>query len=198
MPRDGSNIYHPVAGCNDSVAFGLIRSRKRQNTTPTSPTFRRAGSQSAIAESWQAAPYAPAAPRMRCSASKPRWSSKIVTNWDSQIWVPGSFYAASSATGAAPVPGHAFVGQCYSSAMHCRLILLHQSEHHSRGARSERRSTVQPGLRYIREKKAGVWGPWNVDVGSAAVAQPAQLAIRHSFCGNPTVDLRRAVRCAGV
>ena len=40
-------------------------------------------------------------------------AAQVVTNWDSMVWVPGSFYAASSATGTAPANGHAFAGICY-------------------------------------------------------------------------------------
>jgi hypothetical protein len=40
-------------------------------------------------------------------------AAQLVTNWDSMLWSPGSFYAAASALGSAPLAGHAFAGICY-------------------------------------------------------------------------------------
>lgn len=88
-------------------------------------------------------------------------AAQLVTNYDSQLWSPGSFYSAAGATGA-PVSGHAFAGICYVSDP---LANPPANQNVVVEAR-DRSDTVFPGTRYVREKKAGVWvngGAWTVD-----------------------------------
>ena len=85
-------------------------------------------------------------------------AAQVVVNFDSHLWVPGSFYAATTATGA-PVSGHAFVGWVVSSdpladpPTNMNLVL------HAR----DQSDTFVPGKLYVREKKAGIWGPWVIE-----------------------------------
>jgi hypothetical protein len=91
-------------------------------------------------------------------------ATQVVTNWDSQVWVPGSFYAASSATGASPVAGHAFAGQCYIGES---LANPPTNQNVVLEARDLDYPTP-PGPLYVRQKKAGVWSSWTGGGGTAA------------------------------
>ena len=90
-------------------------------------------------------------------------SSQVVGNYDSHVWMPGSFYSATSATNA-PVAGHAFAGIAYSSdpaaTPPANLNVVVEARDQS--------DTTVPGRLYVREKKAGIWGAWTEQVGGAA------------------------------
>ena len=84
------------------------------------------------------------------------------------------FYPAHStqlrAQPSAPIAGHAFVGIVVSSdppaVPPANLNLVLRAYDQS--------STVVPGRIYVREKKAGVWGPWSMDdTGVAGPTPPA-------------------------
>lgn len=98
-------------------------------------------------------------------------SSQVVTNYDSQALLPGSFYSAIGATGA-PVTGHAFVGIVLSSdppttpPINQNVVMY---------ARDQTDTTVVPARVYIRQKKAGVWGPWAIDGTGVAGIDPPVL-----------------------
>ena len=91
-------------------------------------------------------------------------SSQPVTNYDTHLFLPGSFYSAVGATGAPPLPAgqvatHKFVGWVVSSDIPAtppanQNVVVH--------ARDQNDITV-PGRIYVREKKAGVWGLWSID-----------------------------------
>jgi hypothetical protein len=94
-------------------------------------------------------------------------SSQVVTNYDSQLWQPGSFYSASTATGS-PIDGHAFVGWVVSSDVPAsppanQNVVVH--------ARDQSGATV-PGRIYVREQKSGVWGPWSIDGSGISGTSP--------------------------
>ena len=74
-------------------------------------------------------------------------SAQVVTNYDSMIWLPGSFYSAAGAT-AAPT-ANAFAGVIYQSDS-SNIVL-------------EARDQVT-GVLYVRRKTAGVWGSWAGEV----------------------------------
>jgi hypothetical protein len=75
---------------------------------------------------------------------------QVVTNWDSTTWLAGSFYAATSATGAAPVAGHAFAGIAYYA--NATDLVLEALD-----------ITAVPNIKYIRTMTAGVWNAWAVN-----------------------------------
>jgi hypothetical protein len=74
-------------------------------------------------------------------------AAQVVTNFDSDPLVPGSFSAAVGATGA-PVAGHAFTGIIYGDPSTQTIE-----------ARDLGDGKV-PGTMYVRSKADGVWGPW--------------------------------------
>ena len=80
--------------------------------------------------------------------------AQVVTNWDSAPWMAGSFYAASTATGAAPVAGHAFAGIAY---MANATDFVNEA--------IDLTDTTNP--KYVRTQTAGVWGSWIVTSGSS-------------------------------
>ena len=80
---------------------------------------------------------------------------QVVTNWDSTVWRAGSFYAATTATGIAPVTGHAFAGIVYyanATDLVCEATDL--------------TDPVNP-TKYIRIMVAGVWGNWLLASGGS-------------------------------
>ena len=91
-------------------------------------------------------------------------AAQVVTNYDSHLWVPGSFYSATTATGE-PVDGHAFSGVAYIGE-----ALANPPT--NQNVTLEARDTSD-GKLYIRRKTAGVWGAWIVDtaVADAKVAK---------------------------
>jgi hypothetical protein len=81
-------------------------------------------------------------------------SSAVVTNYDTQIWQPGSFYSASGATNP-PVSGHAFSGIAYSSDTPAYPPANQNVVVEARDATDNKV--------YFRRKTAGVWGAWTLD-----------------------------------
>ena len=104
----------------------------------------------------------------------------LVTNFDSHLWTPGSFYCAASTTGAPNA--HAFAGTCYSSdpvaAPPANLNVIVEAR--------DQQDSVVPGKMYVREKKAGVWGPW---VSETAVLESTKVAKSgDTMTGNLTLN----------
>lgn len=75
-------------------------------------------------------------------------AKQIITNFDSDLLFPGSFYCATTATGS-PVTGHAFAGWIYVTDNNNMVIEARDAS-----------DTVSPGNLYVREKKGGVWAVW--------------------------------------
>jgi hypothetical protein len=109
-------------------------------------------------------------------------SSQLVTNYDTHVWLPGSFYSAAGATGA-PVAGHAFVGLALSSdapavpPANLNVVLY---------ARDQTDTTVPQGRVYVRQKKAGTWEPWTVDGTGVASTTPPPLPSDNMLWWNST------------
>jgi hypothetical protein len=76
---------------------------------------------------------------------------QLVTNFDSDPLVAGSFHSPTTATNP-PVAAHAFAGIVYAIDTNNMVV----------EARDES-DTAVPGRKYVREMKAGVWGPWKND-----------------------------------
>ena len=141
MPRDGSGIYHTPPG-TDGVPDTTIDSAKYNTNvhdvetdlnTPRPIVAGGTGATSAddALTNLKAEKYA-----------------QVVTNWDSMDWMAGSFYAASTASGAAPVAGHAFAGIAY---MANATDFVNEA--------TDVTDTSNPD-KYIRVMSAGVWGAW--------------------------------------
>jgi hypothetical protein len=144
MPRDGSNVYHRPPG-TDGVPDQTIASTKynvfladieQDQNTPRPIVAGGTGATDA---------------RSATVALGGEVAKQIVTNFDSNPWVNGSFYSDVSATNP-PVAGHKFAG--------------FYTEFDSSNATVEARDlndTSVPGKNYIRQKLAGVWGAWSAD-----------------------------------
>ena len=85
-------------------------------------------------------------------------AKQIITNFDSDLLFPGSFYCATTATGS-PVTGHAFAGWIYVTDNNNMVIEARDAS-----------DTVSPGNLYVREKKGGVWAVWKNFYGNLAAA----------------------------
>jgi hypothetical protein len=79
-----------------------------------------------------------------------------VTNYDSHVFKPGSFYSLAGATNA-PVAGHAFAGICYNAV----IAGLGTTDMFIE-ARDLGDAVTIPPIIYVRQKVAGVWGAWMV------------------------------------
>jgi hypothetical protein len=90
-------------------------------------------------------------------------ATQNVTNWDSQVWLPGSFYAATSATGTAPVAAHAFAGICYLNEP------LANPPTNQNLVTEATDLTDSANTQYLRVMTAGVWGTWT-KIGSTSAA----------------------------
>ena len=149
MPQDGSNNYYYPPGTPgvpdqtiESEAYNTFLNDLVNNDLNIPRPIHRGGTGASTAN---AAMFALGGER----------AAVIVTNYDSHVWMPGSFYSAIGATNA-PVAGHAFVGIAYSSdppaEPPANLNVIIEAR--------DQTDTIVPGRVHIREKKAGVWGPW--------------------------------------
>jgi hypothetical protein len=109
-------------------------------------------------------------------------SSQVVTNYDTHLFLPGSFYSAAGATNA-PVTGHAFVGIAMSSDppavppanQNVTIIAYDQG------------TAADTGRVYIREKLAGVWKAWGLFFGlSVSNSPPTNVAANTLWWDNET------------
>jgi microcystin-dependent protein len=78
-------------------------------------------------------------------------AEQTIVNYDSDLFFPGSFYSAGTAT-SAPVAGHAFSGICYLTDNNNIFVEARDQD-----------EGVQPGRKYVRQKKSGVWSTWKTD-----------------------------------
>jgi len=105
-------------------------------------------------------------------------AKQVVTNYDMQPFVAGSFYSLGSAT-AGPVDSHAFTGICY----------LKDDNNIVLEARDQGDVTT-PGRRYVREKKAGVWGAWKQD--GVVIGDDGSITLPATPPVNPTDAANKA------
>jgi hypothetical protein len=164
MPRDGSDVYHIPPG-TEGIPDTTIESNKynsfihdvEQDLNSPRPIIAGGTGSTSASEALT-----------ELGGEK---SSQLVTNYDSQVWYPGSFYSAANAT-ASPVAGHAFVGWAVSSdppvdpPTNANVVIF---------ARDQNDNTT-PGRQYVRQKQAGVWGLWSMDgTGLAGPTPPVNV-----------------------
>jgi hypothetical protein len=144
MPRDGSSIYSYPVG-SEGIPDQTIESGKYNNY---------------IADVEQDLNYPRPIVVGGTGASnaeqaminlKGEIAKQVVTNYDSHLFQSGSFYSATTATGA-PVASHAFSGICYKVDDNNLVLEARDGS-----------DTFVPGRPYIREKKAGIWSAWVTD-----------------------------------
>ena len=147
MPRDGSGTYH--------APFPDVA----PDTTIASTVYN--GFVNDVAQDLNAArPIGSGGTGGTSTASamfnlKGESTDQVVTNYASQVFLPGSFYSSNATGQGAPVDGHAFCGIAYlneplaSPPTNQNLVieLVDQTE-------------PQPGTKWMRQKVAGVWSTW--------------------------------------
>jgi hypothetical protein len=144
MPRDGSDVYHIPPG-TEGIPDTTIESNKYNNfahdveqdlNTPRPIIAGGTGATSADEALTE------------LGGEK---ALQLVDNYDSFVFLPGSFYSGAGATNE-PVDGHSFTGICYQADANNMVV--------------EARDMTAPYTVYVRVKTAGVWTSWSI--GSAA------------------------------
>jgi hypothetical protein len=146
MPRDGSNVYTqpfpdvaPSTTVASAVYNGFTHDVAQDLNTPRPIVAGGTGANNADTALFN------------LSAAK---AAQVVTNYDAHLWIPGSFYSATTASGE-PVDGHAFSGIAYiGEALANPPTNLNVT--------IEARDATD-GKLYTRRKVAGVWGSWILD-----------------------------------
>lgn len=142
MPRDGSNVYHRPPGIDavtnttiSSTAYNLnVQDVETDLNTPRPIVAGGTGATTAAGA---------------INALGGELAKQIVTNFDAMTWQAGSFYAASTASGA-PVINHAFAGIAYYA--NATDFVVEATD-----------LTDSLHLQYKRVQSAGVWGSWALD-----------------------------------
>jgi hypothetical protein len=106
-------------------------------------------------------------------------AAQVVTNYDSHVFLPGSFRSAAGATSAPNA--HAFagtvtIGEALANPPTNQNVVV---EARDLG------DTVSPGRKYVREKKAGTWGSW----GEGVYAAPLDALAYNGMQVNGALDL---------
>jgi hypothetical protein len=129
-------------------------------------------------------------------------SYQIITNYDGDRFHPGSFMSDADAQGA-PIAQHSFAGICYmkdappnpSSAAPPNTDLTIEARDFN--------DSATPPKKYVRQKKAGVWGNWYVEtfVSGANAVDPSKVLKSGDtmtgpliLSGNPTSGLQAATK----
>ena len=141
MPRDGSDIYYIPPGTEgipdstiESIKYNTFIADVEQDLNHPRPIVA-GGTGASTAED----------ALLELSGEM---AYQVVTNFDSYVYTPGSFYADSAATGA-PVAGHPFAGIVYQANLAGDLVV-------------EARDLTN-GVIYVRISSSGVWSTWGVD-----------------------------------
>jgi hypothetical protein len=158
MPRDGLQQYAPPPG-TQGVANYTIESA-RYNTFVADITGDQNNPRPIVAGGTGANNALQAMQNLGGEIAK-----QLVTNYDAQPWVNGSFYSAAGAT-SAPNPTNRFAGIYYGNA-------------------DDSYATVQArdqttGILYVRNKIAGVWDTapaWKQQAGSTADLDAAYVNV---------------------
>jgi hypothetical protein len=163
MPRDGSSIYHRPPG-TDGIP----------NTTIASTPYN---SYVADVEQDLNLPRPIVAGGTGANNARDAMTSlqgdvayQVVTNYDAYAFVSGSFYSAAGATSAPTA--NAFIGQCYTSDPAVVPPAVPAGQNMFIEARD-----VTTGLKYLRQKTAGVWGAWAQQAGSTAALDAAYVNV---------------------
>ena len=154
MPRDGSGIYSQPF---PAVVEGTTIESAVYNGYTADVSIDLNSPRPILAGGTGAASADEALDNLKAEKFK-----QIVTSWDTTIWRAGSFSAATTAIGIAPVTGHAFAGVVYYANATDLVI--------------EATDLTDPASpdQYIRIMTAGVWGSWvrlNPNVSSANLGE---------------------------
>jgi hypothetical protein len=153
MPRDGSNVYSIPPGTHGAPSTTIA-------STPYNSYVDDVAQDLNLPRPVSAGGTGGTSPATAAINLAVEQTAQVVTNWDSQVWMPGSFSAAVTATGIAPVAGHAFSGICYSSDLLPTPPLYTPVQQNIVLKATDLTDPVNP-VDYIRVMKAGVWSPWS-------------------------------------
>ena len=158
MPRDGSNVYHKPVGTDGVPNLTILSARYNAYTDDIQQDLNLprpivAGGTSATS---------PDNALLNLQAEKYK---QIITNWDATVWMAGSFYADTTASGTAPVAGHAFAGFVYYA--NATDFVLQATD-----------ITSASHVQYTRIMAAGVWGTWSATNSSAFVEATGDVMTR--------------------
>ena len=154
-PRDGSNIYHRPAGTDGIPNYPIESSKYNSNVADVEQDLNLPRP---IVAGGTGATNADDA-RFNLAAET---ATQIVTNYDSQIWTPGSFQSAVGATGA-PISTSVFAGVCYIGEALANPPTNQNVVIEARDISSP----IKPGPVYTRQKTAGVWSAWGTSGGGS-------------------------------
>ena len=143
MPRDGSQIYHRPPG-TDGIPDTTIAS------TPYNSYVADIEQDLNLPRPIVAGGTGATSAHDAMVALGGEFSNQLVTNYDSFVFLNGSFYSAPGAT-SPPIAGHYFAGICYGVGSGTFTI---ECSDYSDG--------LTPHTKYIRTNSAGTWGPWYV------------------------------------
>jgi hypothetical protein len=137
MPRDGSGQYTAPPGTEgvpdttiDSTRYNLFIADVEQTFNTPAPIIAGGSGGGTVDDALTG-----------LHAEK---SGQVVTNYDSMVWMSGSFWSDYSAT-SSPITGHAFSGIVYVTDANNIYVEAR-----------DRDATVRPGPIYVRQMKAGV------------------------------------------
>jgi hypothetical protein len=170
MPRDGSGIYtQPLpdvvsSTTISSTVYNAFVNDVEQDLNAVRPVLAGGTGSSSLATLLY-----------NIGAEK---AAQVVTNYDTHLWIPGSFYSADTASGE-PVDGHAFSGVAYIGEA------LADPPTNANVVVEARDAT--DGKLYIRRKNAGVWTSWQLDGDLSGV----NAAIAAVAAGVTTLDTEK-------
>jgi hypothetical protein len=131
---------------------------------------------------------------------------QVVTDYNSAVLLPGSFHSGTSASGS-PVAGHEFSGIAYTTdAPPFPASSPPANSNMTLEARDQTSGDV-PGVKYVRQRKGGVWGAWIAITETGGGGTPTggtggtggipEAPIDGSLYGRESGTWKRAVHLAG-
>jgi hypothetical protein len=151
MPRDGAGLYSTPPGTDGVPGFTVESARYNYNVHDVETDLNQP--RPVIAGGTGGASASEALVNLGAEQAY-----QIITNYDSDVFSPGSFRSFSSAIGA-PVAGHSFSGISYTTDNPpSPSTTAPPNDYLTIEARD-----ASTGIRYARIKAAGTWGAWSVD-----------------------------------
>jgi hypothetical protein len=171
MPRDGLSQYAPPPGTNGITNYtiestkynGFVADVTQDLNLPRPIVAGGTGANNA---------------RDAMTSLQGDVAYQVVTNYDSYAFVSGSFYSAAGATSAPTA--NAFIGQCYTSDPAVVPPAVPAGQNMFIEARD-----VTTGLKYLRQKTAGVWAAWKQLAGSTADLDAAYVNVSGDTMAGP-------------
>jgi hypothetical protein len=187
MPRDPSGTYSTPVGTDGIPNFPIESSKYNTSTHDVETDLNTP--RPIVAGGTGAANATDAMMNLRGDVAY-----QVVTNYDAYLFVSGTFSSAAGATSAPTT--NAFTGICYASDPTVTPPAVPPSANLFIEARDQ-----ITGLKYVRNKTAGVWGSWLLQPGSSADLDAAYVnvsgdtmtgALKISYA-NPQMQLNKPV-----